>query len=121
MLAFLDSMNDDDGMAPVVRCVRGFSWLAVAITTVALAACVTSPPVQEMSDARQAIAAAAEAEAATLASETFDEAQRYLAEAERLLREEAYGAARANAIRARDRAMRALSATQNAEESRDNR
>ncbi len=74
-----------------------------------------------MSDARQAIAAAADADAARLAAETFAAAQRYLAEAERLLREEAYGAARANAVRARDRAMRALSVAQadgDAEQSR---
>ena len=77
-----------------------------------LVACVTSPPVQEMSDARQAIQAAAEADAARLASAQFEQAQRYLAEAERLLREEAFGPARANAVRARDRALRALTAAQ---------
>lgn len=105
-------MNDNTPMAPVSGC-RRTSWrLATVLGVLAFAACVTAPPVQEMSDARQAIAAAEEADASRVASDTFDEAQRYLATAERLLREESYGAARANAIRARDRAMRALSRTQ---------
>lgn len=86
--------------------------IAAAFVAFAVAGCVTSPPVQEMSDARQAIAAAAEADAETLAAEIFIEAQRYLAEAERLLRAESYGPARVNALRARDRAMRALAAIQ---------
>lgn len=111
-------MNSDDSMAPVIRRARGVARFGVACAALSLAACVTSPPVQEMSDARQAIAAAAEADAAERADAMFTEAQRYLAEAERLLREEAYGAARANAIRARNRAMRALAAVQEAEQDR---
>ena len=47
-----------------------------------LAGCVTSPPVQEMSDARQAIRAAEEADAERLATETLTAARRFLAEAE---------------------------------------
>lgn len=109
-------MNDNNSMARAIGRARGGGRFAAVLAALFFAGCVTSPPVQEMSDARQAIAAAAEADAQRLASDTFDEAQRLLAEAERLLREEAYGAARANAIRARDRAMRALSATQAAAE-----
>lgn len=105
-------MNNYDSMVPARGRRCGFRRLAVVLGALAIAACVTAPPVQEMSNARQAIAAAEEADAARHASDTFDEAQRYLAAAERLLREESYGAARANAIRARDRAMRALSQTQ---------
>lgn len=105
-------MKNNDSMVPGRGRRRGLRGLAVMLGALAIAACVTAPPVQEMSDARQAIAAAEEAAAARHASDTFDEAQRYLATAERLLREESYGAARANAIRARDRAMRALSETQ---------
>lgn len=109
-------MNDDYSMASVIRRGRGAARFAVAFAALTVAGCVTAPPVQEMSDARQAIAAAAEADADRLAAETFSEAQRYLAEAERLLRQESYGAARANAIRARDRAIRALSSIQAAAE-----
>lgn len=64
-----------------------------------------------MSDARQAIAAAEAADARRLAPESLDAAQRYLSEAERFLQEEAYGAARTNAVRARNRAMAALRAS----------
>ena len=82
------------------------------LACVMLAGCVTSPPVQEMSDARQAIAAAEEADAAEHAPAVLGEAQRYLAEAEQQLREEAYGPARANAVRAKNRAVEALTTAQ---------
>jgi len=91
-------------------CVRpGFrrlcSVLAVALL---LAGCATAPPVQEMSDARQAIAAAVGADAENLAPRPLADARRFIAEAERQIREEAYGPARANAVRAKNRALRAL-------------
>lgn len=81
---------------------------------VALQGCATSPPVQEMSDARQAVAAAAQADAESLAPETFEQARRLLETAERQLREEAYGPARVNAVRAKNRAAQALEASQSA-------
>lgn len=81
-----------------------------------LAACASSPPVQEMSDARQAIMAAEQAEADQYAPTTLADARRYLAEAEQLLREEAYGQARMNAVRAKNRAVRALALAQSAAE-----
>lgn len=87
---------------------------AAFVATLSIAACATSPPVQEMSDARQAIAAAEEASAAELAPGPLDDARRFLETAERLLREEAYGAARINAIRAKNRAVQALEASQEA-------
>jgi hypothetical protein len=77
-----------------------------------LAGCVTSPPVQEMSDARQAITAAEQADAARVAADTLAEARRFLAEAERQIQEEAYGPARMNAVRAKNRAALALRSTQ---------
>jgi outer membrane murein-binding lipoprotein Lpp len=77
-----------------------------------LAGCVTAPPVQEMSDARQAIAAAEEADAERVASDTLAAARRFLAEAERQIQEEAYGPARMNAVRAKNRALLALRSTE---------
>ena len=77
-----------------------------------LAGCVTSPPVQEMSDARQAIMAAEQADAERVAAATLDEARRFLADAERQIQEEAYGPARMNAVRAKNRAVLALRSTQ---------
>lgn len=86
-------------------------FISVVVAAALLSACVTSPPVQEMSDARQAIAAAEAADAARFAPESLEAARRYLVEAERYLQEEAYGAARTNAVRARNRALAALRAT----------
>ena len=87
---------------------------AALAATLTIAACATSPPVQEMSDAREAIAAAEEASAAELAPGPLNDARRFLETAEQLLRDEAYGAARINAIRAKNRAMQALEASQEA-------
>ena len=84
----------------------------VAIGALSVAGCVTAPPVQEMSDARQAISAAEQADAARVAADALSDARRFLAEAERQIQEEAYGAARMNAVRAKNRAVLALRSTQ---------
>ncbi len=76
-----------------------------------LVGCVTAPPVQEMSDARQAIIAAEAANAERLAPESLRDARRFLAEAEEQLQQQAYGPARFNAVRAKNRATLALSAS----------
>jgi hypothetical protein len=60
-----------------------------------------------MSDARQAIRAA-EQGGARVSSEVLADARRLLEEAERLIEEQAYGPARINAVRAKNRAMAAL-------------
>ena len=72
-----------------------------------LAACATAP-VQEMSDARQAIPAAEEAGAAERAPEALRDAKRLLTSAERKLQREAYASARHDAREARLRAAEAL-------------
>jgi hypothetical protein len=71
-------------------------------------ACTSAPPVQEMSDARQAIASAAGAEAGIYAPDLLADAERLLETAETYLQGEAYGRARSSAVRAKDRAIRAL-------------
>jgi PBP1b-binding outer membrane lipoprotein LpoB len=76
-----------------------------------LAGCVMSPPVQEMSDARQAINAAEQADAGRVAADTLAAARRFLAEAEQQIQEQAYGPARMNAVRAKNRAVLALSSS----------
>jgi hypothetical protein len=81
-----------------------------------ISGCVTSPPVQEMSDARQAIMAAEAANAEEYAASPLADARRYLDMAEQLIVDEFYGAARTNAIRARNRATRALDIAQAAAE-----
>jgi hypothetical protein len=65
-----------------------------------------------MSDARQAIAAAEEANAERVAADTLADARRFLADAERQIQEQAYGPARMNAVRAKNRAALALRTTQ---------
>lgn len=82
------------------------------IGAIVLVGCVTAPPVQEMSDARQAIAAAEQADAGRVAAETLADAHRFLAEAERHIQDQAYGPARMNAVRAKNRAVLALRSTQ---------
>jgi hypothetical protein len=65
-----------------------------------------------MSDARQAISAAEQADAGRLAADTLADARRFLEDAERQIQEEAYSAARMNAVRAKNRAVQALRSTQ---------
>jgi hypothetical protein len=81
-----------------------------------LAGCAVAPPVQEMSDARQAIAAAEAASADRWARNEISAARRFLADAEEDIAAGAFGPARSNALRAQDRAVRALRLAQAAEE-----
>jgi hypothetical protein len=69
-----------------------------------------------MSDARQAIAAAEQANAEGFAPDSLNEARRYLVEAEQQIRQQAYGPARMNAVRAKNRAVQALETSQHATE-----
>ena len=85
---------------------------AIILLTLMIASCVAGPPVQEMSDARQAIAAAEESNAATLAPDELNEARRLLEQAETQLRARYYTLAQSTAIQARSRAVEALQASQ---------
>ncbi len=75
---------------------------------IGIAACQTAPPVQEMSDARQAIAVAREASPGADAARELESAENYLESAERQLHQRNYSQARDDAIEAKARAMRAL-------------
>ena len=90
--------------------------VVVTMGALLVAGCVTAPPVQEMSDARQAIRAAEQADADRVAADTLDDARRFLAEAEQQIQNGAYGPARMNAVRARNRATLALRSVRGAEE-----
>lgn len=81
--------------------------LLFAVLLVA-AGCQTAPPVQEMSDARQAIMAAKEAGAAEKAPDQLNEAVGHLEAAEDALTEKAYLAAKRDAVLAKKRALDAL-------------
>jgi prophage DNA circulation protein len=85
-----------------------------ASSLLALTACA-SAPVQEMSDARQAIYSAEASGAARGSPATLLTAQRLLREAQERLEAGAYGEARRYALDARDAAIQAREqATQNA-------
>lgn len=81
-----------------------------------LAACGSGPPVQEMSDARQAIAVAREAGAAARAAEDLSAAEAYLQSAQKSLSERAYNDARRDALKAKLKALDALAATERPEQ-----
>jgi len=73
-----------------------------------VAGCQTSPPVQEMSDARQAITAAREAGAAEHAADQLDAAVGFLNSAEKYLKNRSFTFARRDAIAAKSKALDAL-------------
>jgi hypothetical protein len=70
--------------------------------------CASGPPVQEMSDARQAISIAREAGAATGAPEDLRQAEALLDSAQKNLADRAYSQARRDAIQAKEKALHAL-------------
>jgi len=78
--------------------------------------CSTAPPVQEMSDARQAIAAAKDAGAEQSAPEELLAAEAYLDSAQRKLSERAYAQARHDALLAKTRAHDALALIESSED-----
>ena len=94
--------------------------LFALLVAVFVVGCATSPPVQEMSDARQAIVAAEDADAARLAPAPLDDARRFLSQAETQIRARSFNMARSNAIRAKNSAVDALQASQEASRSADN-
>ena len=95
---------------------RVTSTIIPGIAAIWLAACTAAAPVQEISDARQAIAAAEEADAEQFAPQTLSEAREYLLQAEALIREGSYNLARGDAVRARTWAISALQASQAAQQ-----
>jgi hypothetical protein len=91
-----------------------FRWIAAVVLTSSaggLAGCV-SAPVQEMSNARQAIRAAREAGAERLAPQILSEAQTLLQQAESSLQRREYRRARRDAIAAHHKAAEALETVQ---------
>ena len=79
---------------------RAFRLAAVACL-LALGACATNPPVQEMSDARQAIQAAISAGAEKYADLALTDAREFLAKAEANLQRKAYNGAKNDAREAK--------------------
>ena len=92
-------------------------WFCLIFLAASLLGCATAPPVQEMSDARQAIAVAREAGAEQLAIEELSQAESLLKKAEEFLvigTSNAYWQARNAAIDAKEMAFEALLTSRNA-------
>ena len=89
----------------IKRSLVGFAGL---VALLALSACA-GPPVQEMSDARQAIQAAESAGAPTYAPVVLRQAKEFLASAEQKLEKRAYNGARNDARLAKQKATHARS------------
>ena len=94
--------------------------IGLLLASACLTACETAPPVQEMSDARQAIAVAKEAGAEDRAAFHLEAAEKYLASAEKKLGEHAFSQARRDAKQAKMKALDALKASEEFVESTDN-
>jgi outer membrane murein-binding lipoprotein Lpp len=80
-----------------------------------LAGCASGPPVQEMSDARQAIVAAQTAGATSATSPEYAAAQAAIARAEAHLQAQEYVRARYAAVQAKRHAAAALADAQHSE------
>jgi hypothetical protein len=91
--------------------------LAFALLSGAVVSGCAGAPVQEMSNARQAVRAAEHAGAAATAPEVLDEARLLLKNAESLLRRGDYRSARDQAELARTRAVEARSLAETAKSS----
>jgi hypothetical protein len=89
--------------------------LVVLVGIACLLGCRMGPPVQEMSDARQAIVAAAAAGATRGTSSEYDAAQAAIARAEAHLQAQEYARARLAALQAKHHAAVALANAQHAE------
>lgn len=92
--------------------------LLLALLCVGAAGCAGAP-VQEMSNARQAIKAARDAGAERVAPQKLTEAQSLLEQAETSLQKGVYGDARRSAIAAKNSAAEALGAAHAGERNRD--
>lgn len=92
----------------MTRLVRLIKRGLLAVFTGLLVACSGGPPVQEMSDARQAIAAVHQTEGSERSADLLAQARTLLESAEAKLRRRAYNGAKVDAVEARKKAVEAL-------------
>ena len=81
------------------------NYLISLMIVFTLSACATLPPLQEMSNARQTIAAAKEMNSSAEQSQKIQEAERLLSRAERRMEVNLYESARQDAPRAQKEAI----------------
>lgn len=101
-------MRNPTGIAKTGAYFGAFARALLVAALLIAAACGATAPVQEMSDARQAIAAAKDAGAAQSAAEELRVAESFLDSAQRKLFERAYAEARSDALQAKSKALAAL-------------
>ena len=89
---------------------RSSALFSTILLAILIAGCAAAP-VQEMSDARQAVRAAVDAGAEEYAPDELKAAEKYLRQAEESLKTWNFGQARMNALGAKDRAQGALRIT----------
>ncbi len=90
-------------------------FIVVLVVLTCLFGCRSGPPVQEMSDARQAIIAAQSAGATRVTSPEYAAAQEAIARAETHLQAQEYTRARLAALQAKHHAATALAEAQHAD------
>ena len=98
----------DTALHIAVRASRTFAAIGLAAVLFACA----GAPVQEMSNARQTLAAAEQAQAGKSAPKDMENARRYLDEAQAALDAGDYSTAREDALKARQEALKALGISQ---------
>ena len=81
------------------------NYLISLMIVFTLSACASLPPLQEMSNARQTIAAAKEMNSSAEQSQKIQEAERLLSRAERRMEVNLYESARQDALRAQKEAI----------------
>ena len=81
------------------------NYLISLMIVFTLSACATLPPLQEMSNARQTIAAAKEMNSSAEQSQKIQDAERLLSRAERRMEVNLYESARQDALRAQKEAI----------------
>ena len=81
------------------------NYLISLVIVFTLSACASLPPLQEMSNARQTIAAAKEMNSSAEQSQKIQEAERLLSRAERRMEVNLYESARQDALRAQKEAI----------------
>ena len=81
------------------------NYLVSLMIVFTMSACASLPPLQEMSNARQTIAAAKEMNSSAEQSQKIQEAERLLSRAERRMEVNLYESARQDALRAQKEAI----------------
>jgi len=95
----------------MLKALFAFGKIYLVILLLINSGCASTPPVQEMSDARQAVQAAREANSRQHAPISLGEAERLLEQARQQLGIKNYHKARQNALAAKEMALKARHAS----------